>query len=272
MAASGYLLGKADLLSQCAENKRTNRYYTIVYIRKGAGLYSVDSSFRTLNGGDLLILPPWVDYSFRSEDLGDEYNANMDAAVLRFDEAWLDNLTNAFPTLSSVVLRVKEIRNHLSVHGLKWMKFTSLFSEIESCDAVEQPVRILGMLRLISTSDDMTVIKDFIDNDSNALDERLDKIDRYISCNFREKITLQDISDYVGMSRTYFSIFFKEHYKEGFSDYLNRKRVGNAINLLLKTNLPISAVSEDCGFSSVQYFTRTFNKIMGKSPGAYRKR
>lgn len=272
MAASGYLLGKTDVLLQCSDNQRTNRFYTVVYIRAGAGIYSVGSSLRSLNTGDLLILPPWVDCSFRSEDLGDEYNINLDAVVLRFDDAWLDNLLKAFPTLAPVVLKVKEIRKHLSVRGLKWMKLTSVFAELETCDIFEQPSKILTILRLISTEDEMEVIKDYNDADALTVAARIEKIDKYLGCNFRDKVTLQEVADYVGMSRTYFSMFFKTHYKEGFSDYLNRKRLECAASLLRKTDLPISAISEDCGFTTVQYFTRTFRRLMGISPGAYRRR
>ena len=272
MAAAGYVLGKTELLLQCADNKRVNRYYTLIYVRQGAGLYSVGSSLRTLNTGDILILPPWVDFSFRSEDLGDEYNVNLDAVMLRFDEAWLDDLRTAFPSLAPVVLKIKEIRSHLSVHGMKWMKLSTLFSELESADSIDQPSKILGILKLVSTDDEMQLIKDYNDNDPMTIVARKEKIDKYISCNFRDKISLQELADYVGMSRTYFSIFFKTHYKEGFSDYLNRKRLECAVSLLLKTDLPISAISEDCGFTTVQYFTRTFKRMMGVSPGVYRRR
>lgn len=271
MAASGCVLGKTDLLLQCAGNKRTNRYYTILYVRTGAGLYSIGSSLRTLNAGDILILPPWVDFSFRSEDLGDEYNINLDAVILRFDEAWLDDLQKAFSSLSGVILKIKEIKRHLAVHGMKWMKLSNLFSELEASHPIEQPSKILGILMLVSTDDEMEVIKDYGDADAMTVAARKEKIDKYLSCNFRGKVTLQEVADYVGMSRTYFSIFFKTHYKEGFSDYLNRKRLESAASLLLKTDLPISVISQECGFTTVQYFTRTFKMQMGISPSAYRR-
>jgi AraC-like DNA-binding protein len=272
MATLGYVFGKTDLLLQCVGNKRLNRYYTIVYVREGAGLYSAGASLRTLNAGDILILPPWIEFSFRSEDLGDEYNVNLDAVVLRFDDMWLDKLLKAFPSLAPVVLKIKEMRKHFSVRGLKWMKLTSVFAELETGDILEHPSKILTILRLISTEDDMEVIRDYNDADPLTVAARIEKIDKYLGCNFRDKVTLQELADYVGMSRTYFSIFFKTHYKEGFSDYLNRKRLECAASLLLKTDLPISAISEDCGFTTVQYFTRTFRRLMGISPGAYRRR
>lgn len=271
MAASGYLFGKTDVLVECSENQRSNRFYTIVYVRRGAGIYSIGSSLKSLNSGDILILPPGVEYTFRSEDLGDKYNVNIDSFILRFDDTWLSNILIAFPSLSTIVLKIKESRRHLSVRGMKWMKLSSLFVELERCGPLDQPARILDILKLISSDDEMEIIKDYNDSDAISLEARKEKIDQYLACNFRRKVTLQNVADYVGMSRTYFSIFFKTHYKEGFSDYLNKKRLECAAALLAKTTLPISVIAEECGFNTVQYFTSTFKRLMGTSPTVYRR-
>ena len=73
------------------------------------------------------------------------------------------------------------------------------------------------------------------------------------------------------MSRTYFCQFFKTHYKEGFSDHLTRIRVEKASVMLLHTDKPIPAIAQECGFKTVQYFTRAFKKVKGVTPGAFRK-
>ena len=73
------------------------------------------------------------------------------------------------------------------------------------------------------------------------------------------------------MSRTYFSVFFKTHYGEGFSDHLTRIRVEKASALLAHTDTPIPAIASQCGFKTVQYFTRAFKKIKGVTPGSIRR-
>ena len=73
------------------------------------GLYLLDSSLRCLNEGDLILLPPRIDFSFASDDLGDEYNENITARVMSFSEGWLNDLIGIFPELSPTVLRIKEI-------------------------------------------------------------------------------------------------------------------------------------------------------------------
>lgn len=265
------VVGRTDYLVECFENQKNNNSWIIVYVKSGNGVYSIGSSLKGLNQGDLLIIPPKVDYSFRSRELGDEYNINLRAVVLRFDLTWLDDILKVFPSMRGLILKVKELRNHYSVHGPKWMKLTSLFDELDSCELKDQPIKILSILSLISTEEDMVLVKnlDYLEESGSA--DRIEEIERYLSCNYCSKVTLQEVADYVGMSRTYFSIFFKRHFKEGFADYLNRKRVENAARMLLKTDLSIPVISSESGFTTVQYFTRAFKKVMGVPPGEYRR-
>ena len=107
--------------------------------------------------------------------------------------------------------------------------------------------------------------------DINDLSYRRQCIDRYIECNYCNKISLEDISGYVGMSRTYFCNFFRSHYGEGFSDYINRLRVEKASVLLATTEKSLEHIAQECGFKTVQYFTRAFGKFRQVTPGAFRR-
>ena len=269
---TGYLLSNQEGLIKLSDNQKNNRSWTLVYIKRGVGMYLLDGSLRCLNEGDLILLPPRVSYSFSSEQLGDEYNINLDATVLRFDNAWLDALVAAFPVSGEMVLRIKEIRNPVAIEGPKWVKLSRLLDSILSCDRREQPAMIFAILSLISTQDDYMLIKSVNECDSQDIAERKAKIDRYLECHYYNKVSLEEISKYVGMSRTYFSIFFKTHYKEGFSDYLTRLRVEKASVLLLHTDKSLPAIAAETGFKTVQYFTRAFKKVKGDTPAAFRRK
>ena len=270
--ASGYILGDGVLLNELSVNQRNNIYWTLVYIKKGVGMYMLDSSLLCLNEGDLIILPPGVQFCFSSKELGDEYNVNLKAVVLRFDSAWLDSVLAAFPMFSDAVLKIKEMRSPFTVWGPKWMKLSSLLDDaLFSCDPSNQPVKVMEILLQLSSPDGYTLIKDMKDCDMQTLTARKEKIDRYLECNCYGKVSLEDISRYVGMSRTYFSQFFRTHYKEGFADHLTRVRVEKASVMLLHTDKQIPAIAQECGFNTVQYFTRAFKKVKGVTPGVFRR-
>ena len=268
---AGYILGGMELLTQNAENQKTNIYWTVVYIRRGIGMYILDSDLRCLNQGDIIILPPKVSYSFCAAELGDEYNASVDAVILRFDEAWLTALLGVFKTLNRVVLKVRELDVPYAVEGPAWMKMSTLLNDLSKADQHNEPVLLLGLLDMMSNRKDMIKILQPTPYDPQSIAEKLEKVDRYISSNIYGKVSLEEVSRYLGMNRTYFCLFFKKHYGISFTDYINRKRLETASSLLLKPDTSIAEVALSCGYPTVTYFNRIFRKYMGMTPSEYRK-
>lgn len=272
MNKTGYILGGMNLLTQSAETQKTNIYWTLVYIKKGLGMYLLDNDLRPINQGDLIVMPPKLAYSFCASELGDEYNVNVDAVVLRFDNAWLTNLLSVFSTMNRVVLKVREMNDPCAVEGPKWMKLSALMDELPTAFATKKAMIILEILELISSPKDMITILKSTPYQELSLEEKIEKIDRYISTNLLSKISLEEVANYVGMNRTYFCMFFKKHYGKGFADYLNDLRIDKAATLLMQKDRGIAEIADECGFKTVTYFNRAFKRSKGVTPGEYRKR
>ena len=270
MTRAGYRFGGIELLMENSENQRKNKNWSLIYIREGMGMYMLGSALRCLNQGDMMILPPMLDRRFDSASLGDEYNENIDALVLTFDDGWLDDLINVFPGMSTTILRIREIRNPLAVSGPKWMKMASLLNDLATADPESCPLMVLSIMNQISTDADVSPIININSEEELSIPQKIEMINRYLNCNLRNKITLEEVSSYVKMSRTYFCMFFKSHFKEGFADYVNRKRIEKACQMLKGTNKDMDTIVSECGFKTIPYFTRVFTKVMGTTPGKYK--
>lgn len=267
----GYILGGMDLLTQSTETQKTNVYWTIVYIRRGIGMYILDSNLRPINQGDVILLPPRVAYSFCSKDLGDEYNINVDAVVLRFDNAWLTNLLSVFGTMNEVVLKLREMKNPFAVEGPKWMRLSAQMNELSVANPSKKAVLVIEILEMISSPKDLVQILHSTPSLDISHNEKLLRIDRYISTNLLGKISLEEVASYLGMNRTYFCMFFKKHYGKGFADYVNDLRIDKASSLLLNEDRTMADIARECGYKTVPYFNRAFKRSKGVTPGAYRK-
>lgn len=272
MNKTGYILGGMDLLTKHAENQKTNIYWTLIYIRGGIGMYLLDSDLRPVNEGDIILLPPKVSYSFSEAELGDEYNTNVDAVILRFDNAWLADLLAVFKTMNKVVLKIREIEDPHAVEGPKWMKMSALLDELSKAGASRQAVIILDLLEFISSRKDLVRILRSEHSESLTLEEKKERIERYVSTNIFGKVSLEEVASYLGMNRTYFCLFFKKHYGKGFADYLNDLRVDKAAAMLLQADRQIAEIARECGFKTAAYFTRAFRRSRGMTPGEYRKK
>ena len=272
MNKSGYMLGGMELLTKHAETQKTNVFWTLIYIRKGIGMYLLDSDLRPINQGDLILLPPRVAYSFSAIELGDEYNENIDAVVLRFDNAWLTDLLAVFKTMNQVVLKIRELENPYAIEGPKWMKISTLLDELSKAGASRQAVIIIDLLELISSRKDMVRIQQTVHDEFLTIEEKKEKIERYILTNIFDKVSLEEVAAYLGMNRTYFCMFFKKHYGKGFADYLNDLRIDKAAVMLLQGDRQIADIARECGFKTAPYFTRAFRRSRGMTPGEYRKK
>lgn len=94
----------------------------------------------------------------------------------------------------------------------------------------------------------------------------------YIQEHYREKITIADIARAVGISENYFSSFFTRHLKRSFAGYLTEYRVNQSCILLKTTDLPITDIALECGFSTPSYYIQSFRRRKKMTPYRYRHR
>lgn len=99
----------------------------------------------------------------------------------------------------------------------------------------------------------------------------------YIARNYIEKYysrpdcTVQQVSDYVKIDRTYLFRLFKKDTGMSVLDYINKCRIDKAVIMLLDTHISIKDVAHSVGFSDQMYFSKVFKKIKGTTPTQYRQ-
>lgn len=94
----------------------------------------------------------------------------------------------------------------------------------------------------------------------------------YIAAHYTDgKLTLNEISEAVGISPSYLSGIFAEGMGIGLNAYLNDYRIRQAKRFLDETSLNISEIGYKCGFNSAQSFTRVFKKNTGMTPRQFRE-
>ncbi len=95
---------------------------------------------------------------------------------------------------------------------------------------------------------------------------------RFINEHLDEKLTLDRVSQEVGVSSFYFCKLFKQTTGLSFTEYINRRRVEWAKKKLLSPDTRVTEVAFDVGYMSLSQFNRSFLKYAGESPTRYRER
>lgn len=104
--------------------------------------------------------------------------------------------------------------------------------------------------------------------------KHLDVISRaitYVKDNYMNKITLEETSEYVYLSPSYFSRIFKMEMGINFNKYINQVRVEAARKLLLNDQVTLVDVSSRVGFEEQSYFSKVFKKMTDVTPSRYRE-
>lgn len=92
----------------------------------------------------------------------------------------------------------------------------------------------------------------------------------FINSNYMHSITVQEIADYVNLSRSYLYKMFIKNLGISPQRYLINLRMHKATLLLKGTKLPIGEVASSVGYSDSLLFSKTFSKHFSMSPLNYR--
>ena len=97
----------------------------------------------------------------------------------------------------------------------------------------------------------------------------MDACVNYIDSHLHYAIRLEDLSQASGLSPAHLSRRFKRETGLTPTEYIRKRRLAEARDLLLEGHLDSSAVANVLGFSSQSYFIACFKKEYGITPGAY---
>lgn len=93
----------------------------------------------------------------------------------------------------------------------------------------------------------------------------------FLNEHYREPLTLAQICKAVGFSKYYLCRTFRSVVGQTVIDYINVRRCMSAQSLLRRGTCNVSECAAICGFSSVSYFTRQYQKTIGELPSETRR-
>lgn len=89
------------------------------------------------------------------------------------------------------------------------------------------------------------------------------------------ELFLKGISGFIeltGHSTAHVNRTLQKHLKQTLTETVIRIRINYASQQLIMTNASVKSICADCGFRSLSYFYRLFNKYTGHTPVDYRKK
>ncbi|MCD8142888.1 MAG: helix-turn-helix domain-containing protein [Clostridiales bacterium] len=114
----------------------------------------------------------------------------------------------------------------------------------------------------------LTLFRQIISHDEYSHTIRMAQ--SYVLEHYQEDLGLEEVAAHVGLSPGYLSARFKQETGTGFNDFLNRRRIEAAKELLAETNEKVQAIAYAVGYTSPRYFSQVFRALESLRPSEYR--
>lgn len=106
---------------------------------------------------------------------------------------------------------------------------------------------------------------------ANRAESAVRLVQNYVEDHLRDRtLSIERVGEMVHFSVSYLRQIFKEVTGESFNEYLIRKRMERAGQLLRDTSMKIQDISESCGYENQRYFASSFKKFFGCTPTEYK--
>ncbi len=110
----------------------------------------------------------------------------------------------------------------------------------------------------------------YYDSPESRRDAYITQALQYIEMNYSRKITIDLISQHVGLNRSYFNSIFKNALNMNLQEYLIEYRIRKACELMPNEKLSIGNIARSVGYTDSLLFSKTFKKLKGTTPTEYR--
>lgn len=241
----------------------------IIFVLKGSLDVGIENEIYSLEEKEIEIINSNEVYSFNSKE-GDNLVLvlNIDP---NFFERYYDDAKEIFYYTNS---SEDDIQTEEQYYELRRYISILLYEVVSKIDDYEDKIEenLLEMMyHLLNNFHYLYYEGEGLEDDEEQL-ERYHRIVKYLSNNYMNKVSLQEIADKEFLSSQYLSYKIKDIFGHGFNEYLNQIRVEESTKLLLDSDKNISEISEEVGFSHVRYYNKHFKLHYNCTPMQYRKK
>jgi AraC-like DNA-binding protein len=243
----------------------------LVYILSGSGTRVIGESIEQFEDGDLTFVGPNIPHVWYSKLLPDSTNNAVSIGLYINPEIVIENLKELIDVVELQTF-FKESERGIIISGSNKNRIVEILLNMLNQTGLPLFSSFIQIMDILMDSRDNRWLNfpNLLSVYTEKKPGRVHKLMHYIQQNFKEEITLQQVASISGLQLHSFCRFFKALTHRTFSDFLNEVRIGFAKKLLQQSDLPITQIALECGYTNISYFNRSFKKINNITPKEYR--
>ncbi len=258
--------------------------YELILITKSSGIRFVGDNVSKFLPGDLVLVGPNLPHLWRNdpsyyigessaeEDFEEDDDMSVKTIIIKFERNFLGEEFFNTPEFHGVQELLESSKKGVYFYRHTNKKLVDRILNLTKKEGAEGILSFLEILfELSKTQDRKTLSSTDMSGMFEDKKNRQDAIIKYISDNYSNEISLEEISDIACMTPNSFCRYFKNLTTKPFSSFLNEVRIQNAVRLISLNNDNIKNISYDVGYKSVTNFNRQFKKVMHMTPMQYKQ-
>ena len=243
----------------------THSAIEIILPHQGVSIYHLANEAYHVHPGEILIVPSGCAHSLTESHDTRRY-------LLLFEPNPLQNLRD-MPSISAMMQKPIYLREDSEFR----QEIEELLMQVVNCYMQREPLwntqcysylmqmyALLGRHYLRATEPRHYAASHRIDS------EIMNSTITYINEHYMDDVSLEDVAVFAGFSKCYFSRAFKQFSSMSFSEYLTRKRLNVATDLLVRTRQSVKEIARASGFGSMATFNRIFREHKHCTPTQFR--
>ena len=248
--------------------EHTQETLEISLVLRGSGKFCAGKAARPFSPGELFLIPSGIPHfwKFREDDTGP--SGEVENISMMLGDSFLSKLSDIFPALAEDLRTIRGCRDVTVFSPPQASEMRKILCRMTSESRKKRTGSLLDLVPELAGRVRSPEAGEHLKTDAreDMSGKRMESVLTYISCNYRRKISIEEISRYAGMNRSAFCRFFHRHTGTTFVRYLNDYRINVAKGLIGKHGMPVSEACYASGFNDLSYFCRTFKRLSGYSP------
>lgn len=243
--------------------------FELVYIEGADGTRHVGDHISNYKESDLVLIGSNIPH------LNFDYGVTTTylKEVLHIKPNFKNDIIGQLPELRSIERLMELSRYGIAFHGETKKVIGQRMKKLYQLTSFEFFMEVIYILKELAHSKEFKLLhtKPVINKYSKKEQGRIRQIYALIDERYQDKITLDEVAALCNLTKPAFCRYFKKATGSTFINFLNQYRISQAKHLLL-SGKNVGETSFECGFESLSYFNRTFNKVTLENPSQFKKR
>jgi AraC-like DNA-binding protein len=240
----------------------------LVYVNKAKGKRHIGSHLSYFNNSQLILIGANVPHS----GFTDRFSTNGTETIVQFKEDFLGESFLNIPEMHMIKALFAKAKKGILFNIEAKKEIGPKIEALLLTEGLDRVIKFIEVLKDLAYTTNYSLLN--VDGYAFEVEpqdnQKIDIVFGHVSKNFKQPITLDEISGKVSMTVPAFCRYFKKVTGKTFTQFVNEFRIVHATKLLAENPTSITDICFESGFNNFSHFNKLFKKFTGKSPLKYR--